>query len=404
MKKIKDFQKKCMDINIPIKEIKAVQKSLSLKKGKLYLIGGAVRNLILNKSFINQYPDLVTDLSLDDLTKCLKKSNIKFLPIGVKYGSLVVLVNKIKIDVTIMREDIKTDGRWAKIKHTKDIELDSKRRDFTINSIYCDIKGNLYDPNNGYIDLKNGVIKFIGKIENRVSEDYLRVLRFVRFSIIYDKNLDIDTLNKLVKYEKNIADLSSERRFEELQKIIIHKNFSKNINLKSIRKIIQSSVGEKLNFKNVERLCEIERKLKNISFLRRLKFLLRDVKKSLNFEKKMNKELIKRLKYKIGITRYSKICLRKIFYKHDDIYIKDKLLENYANKKISLDTLSKVLKNLDSYKKKKLPINGADIIKLGFSAGSDVGEVIKKTEDWWIKNNFRKNKKECIEFVSRYLP
>ncbi len=404
MKKIKDFQKKCMDINIPLKEIKTVQKSLSLKKGKVFLIGGAVRNLILNKSFINQHPDLITDLSLNDLTKCLKKSNIKFLPLGIKFGSLVVLVNNIKIDVTIMREDLETDGRWAKIKHTKDLELDSKRRDFTINSIYCDMKGNLYDPNNGYIDLINGVIKFIGKIENRVSEDLLRVLRFVRFSIIYDKNLDIDTLKKLTRYEKRIADLSLERRFEELEKIITHKNFSKNINLKSIRKIIQSSVGEKLNFKNFERLCKIENKFKNISFLRRLKFLLRDVKKSLNFEKKMNKEFIKRLKYQIDIFRYSEIYLRKIFYKHDDLYVKDKLLENYANKKISLDTLSKALKNLDSFKKKKLPIKGNDIIKLGFSAGSDVGEVIKKTEEWWIKNNFRKNKKECIEFVSRFLP
>lgn len=404
MKKIKDFQKKCMDINIPLKEIKTVQKSLSLKKGKVFLIGGAVRNLILNKSFINQHPDLITDLSLNDLTKCLKKSNIKFLPLGIKFGSLVVLVNNIKIDVTIMREDLETDGRWAKIKHTKDLELDSKRRDFTINSIYCDMKGNLYDPNNGYIDLINGVIKFIGKIENRVSEDFLRVLRFVRFSIIYDKNLDIDTLKKLTRYEKRIADLSLERRFEELEKIITHKNFSKNINLKSIRKIIQSSVGEKLNFKNFERLCKIENKFKNISFLRRLKFLLRDVKKSLNFEKRMNKEFIKRLKYQIDIFRYSEIYLRKIFYKHDDLYVKDKLLENYANKKISLDTLSKALKNLDSFKKKKLPIKGNDIIKLGFSAGSDVGEVIKKTEEWWIKNNFRKNKKECIEFVSRFLP
>ena len=109
MKKIKDFQKKCMDLSIPLKEIKTVQKSLSFKKGKLYLIGGVVRNLILNKSFINQHPDLVTDLSLNDLTKCLKKSNIKFLPLGIKFGSLVVLVNNIKIDVTIMREDIKTD-------------------------------------------------------------------------------------------------------------------------------------------------------------------------------------------------------------------------------------------------------------------------------------------------------
>ena len=81
--KIKDFQKKCIDIHIPLKEIKILQNSLSLKKGKLHLIGGAVRSLILNKSFKNQHPDLVTDLSLNDLTKCLKKSNIKVLPLGI---------------------------------------------------------------------------------------------------------------------------------------------------------------------------------------------------------------------------------------------------------------------------------------------------------------------------------
>lgn len=404
MKKIRDFQKKCRELNIPLKEIKNVQNSLCLKKGKLYLIGGIVRNLILNKSFKNQHPDLVTDLSLNDLTKCLRKSNIKVLPLGISFGSLVALVNNIKIDITIMREDLKPDGRWTTIKHTKDIEIDSMRRDFTINSIYCDMKGNLYDPNNGYKDLKNGVVKFIGKIENRVSEDFLRVLRFIRFSLIFDKNLDVDTLNKLTKYEKKISNLSFERRFEELEKIIIHENFSKNINLKSIRKIIQSSVGERLNFNNFTRLCEIEKKIKNISFLRRLKFLLRDVKKPLNFEKKINKESRKRLKYKFDIYRYNEIYLRKIFYKHESIFVKDKLLENYSNKKINFDTLSKAFKDLDSFKKKELPIQGSDLIKLGFSTGSDVGEILKKTEEWWVKNNFRKNKKECIEFVFRYLP
>lgn len=404
MKKIKDFQKKCKNINIPLKEIKIVQNSLSFKKGKSYLIGGVVRNLILTKSFKNQSPDLVTDLSLNDLTKCLKKSKIKVLPLGMRFGSLVVLVNNIKIDVTIMREDIKTDGRWAEIKHTSDIELDSMRRDFTINSIYCDMKGNLYDPYNGYKDLISGIVKFIGKIESRVSEDFLRVLRFVRFSIIYDKNLDTDTLNKLTKYEKKIASLSFERRFEEIEKIITHKNFSKNISSKSIRKIIQSSIGEKLNFYNFERLCEIEKKINSISFLRRLKFLLRDVKKSLNFEKKMSKEFRKRLKYKFDIYRYNKIYLRKIFYRHEATYVRDKLIENYSNKQISFNALSEALKDLDSFKKKKFPIKGADIIKLGFSTGSDVGKVLKQTEEWWVKNNFRKNKKECIEFVSRYLP
>ena len=66
--------------------------------------------------------------------------------------------------------------------------------------------------------------------------------------------------------------------------------------------------------------------------------------------------------------------------------------------------MSNALKDLDSFKKKKFPIKGDDIIKLGFSTGTDVGKVLKQTEEWWVKNDFRKNKKECIEFVSRCLP
>ena len=77
----------------------------------------------------------------------------------------MAIIDKIKIDVTIMREDLNTDGRWATVKHTKDVERDAMRRDFTMNSIYCDTKGNLYDPNNGYNHLKKGIVKFIGDID-----------------------------------------------------------------------------------------------------------------------------------------------------------------------------------------------------------------------------------------------
>ena len=152
MKKINNFDLVCKNLGIPIIFIRKIEKSLKKFNGKIYIVGGNVRDLILNKSIIN-HPDLVVNLDLEKLLYCLEKAKIRFLKIGEKFGSIVVLHKKFKFDVTVMRKDIKTDGRWAKIKFTDSLEEDSKRRDFTFNSIYCDTDGHLADPNKGINDL-----------------------------------------------------------------------------------------------------------------------------------------------------------------------------------------------------------------------------------------------------------
>ena len=152
MKKINNFDLVCKNLGIPIVFIRKIEKSLKKFNGKIYIVGGNVRDLILNKSIIN-HPDLVVNLDLEKLLYCLEKAKIRFLKIGEKFGSIVVLYKKFKFDVTVMRKDIKTDGRWAKIKFTDSLEEDSKRRDFTFNSIYCDTDGHLADPNKGINDL-----------------------------------------------------------------------------------------------------------------------------------------------------------------------------------------------------------------------------------------------------------
>ena len=155
---------------------------MSKHDGKLFLIGGCVRNLILKKK-VRDNPDLVVNLDFSILIECLNKSKIKFIDIGSKFGSVVILVGNKKFDITSTRSDINPDGRWTKIKFTKDLLEDSRRRDFTFNSIYCDTKGNIYDPNGGIQDLMNKKVRFIGDINLRIDEDYLRILRFVRFSL-----------------------------------------------------------------------------------------------------------------------------------------------------------------------------------------------------------------------------
>ena len=98
-------------------------------------------------------------------------------------------MDNFKFEITSLREDVITDGRHAKVKFSNDWKKDSLRRDFTINSIYADCNGNLFDPHNGKEDLENGIINFIGNTDNRIKEDYLRILRYLRFFLGYSKNL-----------------------------------------------------------------------------------------------------------------------------------------------------------------------------------------------------------------------
>ena len=188
MKKIKNFKKQSHRLGIMIEEIILIQTALEDYGGKLFLVGGNVRDLILKNSYTT-HSDLVCSLPINLIVKALNKKKIKMSKVGIDYGSIVAYVNKSSFDITSMRSDIKTDGRYAKVKFTDDIDEDAIRRDFTINSIYCDMEGNLIDPFNGVKDLKEKKVKFIGNPEDRIKEDYLRILRFIRFSLLYSKNL-----------------------------------------------------------------------------------------------------------------------------------------------------------------------------------------------------------------------
>ena len=124
--------------------------------------------------------DLATNLNPLEVTEILKNNNINFYESGIEHGTITAIVDDHKFEITSLREDIFTDGRHAKVKFSKDWKKDASRRDFTINSIYSDLDGNLFDPFNGKKDIEIGQVSFIGDAEKRVKEDYLRILRYLR--------------------------------------------------------------------------------------------------------------------------------------------------------------------------------------------------------------------------------
>ena len=156
--------------------------------GVLRVVGGAVRDAIAGRT--NFDIDFATDLSPDELAEACEDAGVKTVPIGLKFGTLGVLVNGNILEVTSLRKDVSTDGRHAIVEFTDDWKTDASRRDLTINAVYADEKGNVFDYYDGISDLEKGIVRFIGDADQRVKEDYLRILRFFRFYSLFGKNFD----------------------------------------------------------------------------------------------------------------------------------------------------------------------------------------------------------------------
>ena len=149
------------------------------EKSEVRYVGGCIRK-ILNNEEIDDI-DLATNLKPDEVKDALKKKYINFYETGIDHGTITANINEENFEITSLRKDILTDGRHAKVKFSDSWREDASRRDFTINSIYSDMYGNLYDPFDGKNDLEKKIIRFIGDPEKRIKEDYLRILRYIRF-------------------------------------------------------------------------------------------------------------------------------------------------------------------------------------------------------------------------------
>ena len=215
-------------------------------------VGGCVRKHLSDEKIHDI--DIATILSTEEIKEKFKNTNFKVIDTGLRHGTVTLVSEKSKFEVTTLREDVQTDGRHAEVKYINNWQIDSERRDFTINAIYLDINGKIFDPQSGTIDLKNKNIKFIGDPQKRIEEDYLRIIRFIRFKIMYDTKVEPTTYSAIKQNLNGVKKISKERILNELYKILDNKNFihiNKSPELKDIFKLI---FPEFENLKRLDRL------------------------------------------------------------------------------------------------------------------------------------------------------
>ncbi len=410
-KNLKSFKNniKKLTLTTPVKKIFEAINSHS-SESEIRYVGGCLRK-ILNNEKVDDI-DLATNLNPLEVSENLKKNNINFYESGIEHGTITAIIDDHKFEITSLREDIFTDGRHAKVKFSKDWKKDAARRDFTINSIYADLDGNLFDPYNGKKDIELGQVRFIGNAEKRIKEDYLRILRYSRFFLNYSKQPHKEEIIKVIKTNiSGISILSKERLLNELKKLLKSNQLEKLSKDNFSIDLILLIFPELRNIKTVINAIKVKKELfDDLDFIFILFLMIIDETDNLeyflykyNISKKDQKRAYAINNFyseKNGSKTLNEANLNKVLY-YDG---KEAVLDILNFKIIKTKKVDKKLFSLlELYKNKitpSLPV-GADLLmtKYKIPEGKQLGSMLKQIEQEWINNNFKISDKQIDNIV-----
>lgn len=369
-------------------DVKAVFSALGCDN--VYIVGGAVRDAIINRA-VNDI-DFATILLPDEIIKQLKKANIKYVPTGIEHGTISAIIDKKPYEITTFRKDIETFGRHANVEFTSDIKADAKRRDFTINALYCNQNGEIFDPiGKGIDDIKAKKIAFVGNPIDRIEEDYLRILRLFRFFAQLDGfSIDDGAIEACNKLGFNIPKLSRERINFEIMKILGADNAPNALELMDKNQILSFAIGDNYDLKPIDILWANQKQIgiapnhirSLIAILVREKAYIIDFCKNLrisNKEKAILLDMVKMANFLDG--KFEIKNLKIAAFKFGKNLVLDFILSNIANCK-------EIYRQLSEFEVPNFPIDGKILGDMGVKSGPKMGKILQSLETIWLENDF----------------
>ena len=404
------FELKNLSTRTPASKIFQAINSFSSSSEVRY-VGGCVRKII-NSEKVDDI-DLATNLNPRETCEALKKNEIDYYETGIEHGTITALIEDYKFEITSLREDVSTDGRFAQVKFSKDWKKDASRRDFTINAIYSDKEGNLFDPYNGREDLIKGEIKFIGDPEKRIQEDYLRILRYLRFFLIYSKkDHNIEIIKSLKRNLIGISKISKERLIDELKKILKPKILTKLSKDKKTLEILEAIFPELKYFKVFSNLnSHTKNIIHELDFIFIISLLIIDETDNSDYflyKFNISKNDAKRLrnisefyKEKITTNTFSEKNMNKILYYKGKATLIDILIFRMFKLKKRVD--DHIIELIKKYEEKRIPIMPikAEFLmsKFNIPEGKILGDKLRLIENEWVSNNFQISDQEVENII-----
>lgn len=355
-------------------------------------VGGCVRNTLLDRPVTDI--DIATVHKPLEVIERLKAAGIRYAPTGLDHGTVTAIVEDMTFEVTTLRRDIDTNGRYAVIAFTQKWEEDAERRDFTINTLLADMDGKIFDPTGkGIEDVEAQRIVFVGEAQQRIAEDYLRILRFFRFHAQYGKGLpNKAALDACKDAAEKVSSLSRERITQEFFKIIAVENPADVLKMMFSNGVL-SDMAEKFKPATMERLCELQSRYDAKDIIARLiivsgmaadyfedRLVLSNAQKKqvesyalgLNVLKSAWKKRMRELVYRVG-----NIASLQIYF----LYL--------AKKNLLPDI--EIIEIARYWQPPVFPVKAEELIRAGVMQGPDLGKTLKNLEEKWISKDFPAN-------------
>jgi poly(A) polymerase len=370
---------------------------------KIRIVGGAIRDYLLDVH-VNDV-DFATLLLPEEVTALLQKNNIRVIPTGIEHGTVTAVMGDHRFEITTLRRDVATDGRRAVVAFSDNWKEDAARRDFTINALYADSSGAVYDYFGGLSDLAEKRVRFIGVATERITEDSLRILRFFRFhgrlaDAIVDK-AGLDACEKLTRMQSS---LSRERVRDEILKILQLPNPVSTIALMLKHSILVPTLPDLTNIDNLQKICERQNYIGIIDEFQRLVALTANpsaVMLKMAQRLRLSTRQSNRLVAMVDLvkTDYSSINLRKQFYLRGTEYVLDQAILNEDNP----EALKDIFEQSQLWHKPEMPIKGQKFIDLGVRAGPEISQRLKAFEHEWILADFPSDEANIAALIQKAM-
>jgi len=389
------------------KPVQAVMQALAAAGGTSRFVGGCVRNALLGAEVADV--DVATTLTPAEVTVALEAKGLKAVPTGIEHGTVTAVADGQPVEVTTLRRDVSTDGRRATVAFTDSFEEDARRRDFTMNALYADAAGHIFDPLGGIGDLRARRVRFIGDPVARIREDYLRILRFFRFNAAYGEgDPDPEGLAACAAEKEGLKTLSAERVRDELLKTLAADDAPRMIRQMAAAGILPIVLPEASRLDRLERVVEIEAtQLFTSDPVLRLGAMvaldgagvnaLADRLKLSN----RDRDRLHRL-HTDGTKIVSYLSMREIrraLYWMGPELFKDRVMLGWAADPKQSNSVQwrALLAIADSWERPDLPLTGEMIKASGVPEGPEIGRVKREVEEWWVDADFIEDEFSIIE-------
>jgi tRNA nucleotidyltransferase/poly(A) polymerase len=386
------------------------------------IAGGAVRNALLGEPVADV--DIATTTDPDETVRRAEAAGFRTIPTGIEHGTITVIAGGRPLEVTTLRADVETDGRRAKVLFGRDWKADAERRDFTINALYAEADGTVVDLVGGLADLENRVLRFIGDPEERIREDFLRILRFFRFFAWYGSGRpDAEGLKACARLKEGLDQLSAERVWRELKKLLSAPDPSRALlwmrQASVLTKVVPES--EKWGIDAIHALVAAERDLgwEPDPLLRLEAIVPPDAERMKGLAERLklsnaDAERLRRWATASTIEPTStESDLAKQAYRHGSQGILDRLRLALASARsravqsngamLEAGGFSRLLKFAESWKAPEFPLKGGDLLTMGAKAGPNVGQLLKSLENEWVDSGFALERGALLERAAQIL-